>query len=196
MHALAVAVTLAAAGTPGYSAWRDTVSRLASPGQRGATFMRIAFILYGVAVIAGARALARWRRSPSGFAGSRCIYGACAVVAGLASKDLPGDPHTTAGAVHVYATVVGGVAIVTAMLLTAAHDRSRVARLSSAVVLVLTVAASAAFRFTWGTRYYGAVERVVLAPAMIWLSLLAAGALPGVGARRVRRRCGPGHAGP
>lgn len=37
---------------------------------------------------------------------------------------------------------------------------------------MVTVAAAVAFRFTWGSRYYGAIERVVLAPAITWLSVL------------------------
>jgi hypothetical membrane protein len=175
--ALAAAMTAAAVHTPGYSPWRDTVSRLGSPGQPWALFVRVAFVGYGLLVLAGSGVLGERRGLPSPFVAAVRIYAICAVVAGVAPKDLPGARHTTMSQVHVVATLIGGAAIIGAMALAAGRDRSRALRRLSTGAAVITIAATVAFRFTWGSRYYGAIERVVLAPAMTWLSVFGWAAL-------------------
>jgi hypothetical protein len=171
---LVLAVACATVATPGYDTWRDTVSRLASPGQPFALFTRLAFVGYGVAVLAGAQCVADARRSPALFAWLLRVYGIAAVVAGVAPKDMPGAPHTAASELHVVATVVGGSAIVGAMLLTAASaDTSLRLRRLSIAAAAATVGAAITFRFTWGTDFYGGVERAVLLPPLAWLSATA-----------------------
>ncbi|MCA1841889.1 MAG: DUF998 domain-containing protein [Actinobacteria bacterium] len=171
--ALAVAVIAAAIHTPSYSPWRDTVSRLGSPGQPWAALVRVAFVGYGLLVLVGSRVLGQRRQLSSRFVAAVRTYAICAVIAGMAPKDLPHAPHTTTSQIHVVATLIGGAAIISAMALAAVRDESRRLRRLSAGAAVVTVAAAVAFRFTWGSRYYGAIERVLLAPAMTWLSVLA-----------------------
>ena len=171
--ALAMAITIAAVRTPGYSNWRDTVSRLGSPGQPWARLVQLAFVGYGLSVIAGSGAITHVRHSSRMFLASIRVYGAGAVIAGLAPKSLPGASPTTASQVHVYATVVGGIAIVTAMAMVSVTDPSPTVRATSAAAAVVVLTASAAFRFTWGASYYGAIERLVLLPALAWVTVIA-----------------------
>jgi hypothetical membrane protein len=172
--ALVAAVTVATVRTPGYSSWRDTVSRLGSPGQPWAGFVRIAFVAYGLLILTGSRAVGDLQRCSRAFVALLRLYAVCAVVAGVAPKDMPGAPHTGTSQLHVLATLVGGAAVLAAMVLTATTDRSRLLRVLSVTAAVVTIVAAMTFRLTWGSRYYGAIERAVLVPAMAWLSAVAA----------------------
>lgn len=162
--ALVTTIVVVGALTPGYSQSSDTVSRLASPGQPFALVASAGFILYGLLVLAGALTF-----------GDRlvgrlvAVYGAAAVVAGLAPKDPPDGVPTLASQVHVDATIVGGVAIIAAMAIVAMRSRRvRSSRLSAACCL-LTCSLAIAFRFAWGSPIYGLIERAMLAVAMVWL---------------------------
>lgn len=175
--ALAITLTVAARATPGYSGWRDTVSRLGSPGQPWAGLVQAAFIAYGLLVWVGAAPAGRSVRLGPAWTGSVQLFAAAAIVAGLAPKDLPGQPHTTASQVHVLATVVGGAAVLVAMVLTARHTASDPVRRWSAGGAIGTVIAAGLFRLTWGSAYYGAIERAVLILPITWLTTIAALAL-------------------
>ncbi|MEO7556318.1 MAG: DUF998 domain-containing protein [Acidimicrobiales bacterium] len=171
---LTTTVVVIGALTPGYSPMRDTISRLASEGQAFAPQARAAFVLYGGLVLVGAGALgchAPGRQR--GLAALIRVFGATAVVAGLAPKALATEPGTRSSHIHVAATVVGGAAILTALILVALHSPSVALRRASLVVAVLTATAVLVFRFSWGSPTYGLVERVVIAPAAFWISALA-----------------------
>jgi hypothetical protein len=119
LSAVVLAVTVVAIGavTPGYRPWADTVSRLGSPGQPHAWAARAAFVLYGLLVLAGASAACGSHRLVR-------LYGVAAIVAGVAPKDPPGSHHTLLSAIHVDATMLGGVAILIAMLAVGCDGRS------------------------------------------------------------------------
>jgi len=168
-----VVTVVAAWHTPDYSGWRDTVSRLGSPGQPWQGGVRVTFVVYGLLVAVGCAVLARSRGYAHGWAWAVGIFAMCAVVAGVAPKDMPGEPHTTASTVHVFATIVGGISVVGALLYSSRVDANRRVRLVSAALAVATVIATIAFRLTWGSYYYGAIERLILIPPMSWLSGLA-----------------------
>jgi len=193
--AFAMAMLLASIHTPRYSHWRDTVSRLGSPGQPWAPFVRAAFIIYGLVVLVGAGA-ARSRHLRPETTPLLYTYAVAATVAGLAPKDLPGARHTTTSTVHVVATLVGGAAVIAAMVVTAVATSSRAMRLMSTVAALATITAAVAFRFTWGSRYYGAIERAVLVPALLWISGVAVAAWrQPTGGCRVGGWCGRGRRG-
>lgn len=178
--ALVVAVVIAATNTPGYSSMRDTVSRLGSPGQPWAPFVRISFVLYGLVVLLGAGALARTRVVALVSTVALQAYAVAAVIAGIAPKDMPGAPHTSASRIHVLATIIGGVAVIAAMAIRVAADDSPSLRWLSAAAALLTVVATIAFRFTWGSRYYGAIECALLLPPVAWVSTVAGYSWDGV----------------
>lgn len=172
---LLLLVTVAAAWhTPEYSGWRDTVSRLGSAGQPWAPLVRGSFVTYGILVAVGASVLVRGCRDGAIALGALYVFAAAAVVAGLAPKDLPGRRHTAASEVHVYATVVGGCALLLAMVIVARAESSPVRRAVTLGAGALTAIAAVVFRFSWGTAYYGAIERAVLIPGMTWLVIAAA----------------------
>jgi hypothetical protein len=168
--ALAIAFTLAAVHTPGYSNWRDTVSRLGSPGQSWAAFTRASFVGYGVVVLVASGPLRDALRLPAAFGGLVRIYGVCAVIAGLAPKDMPGAPHTWMSSMHVASTIIGGCSIVGAMVLIFVADLPRPMRRLTFIAALATIAAAITLRFTWGSDFYGATERVLLLAAVGWLS--------------------------
>jgi hypothetical protein len=106
------------------------------------------------------------------FTVSVAVYACAGVVAGLAPKDPDGVPVTTASQVHVAATIVGGAAIVIAMVLVARWGRRRPDRVVAGVAAGCIVAGSVVFRQTWGWAYYGVVERGLLAVAFAWVAVL------------------------
>ncbi len=164
--------------TPAYSYRADTVSRLGSPGEPYALLERTGVGLYGLLVIVGAGPLGR--RAPGKerlVAGAITVYGAAAVVAGVAPKDLPGAPHTVMSKVHVDATLAGGLGIVVAMVLVGLRSSSPVERWASTVVASLTACGVVIFERCWGSGVYGLVERGLLAFAALWVVGLALGAL-------------------
>jgi hypothetical membrane protein len=167
---LTVTVVVAAAVTPGYSHERDTVSRLGSPGQPLALVVSAGFIAYGVLVVIGLSAV---RPRLVGVLGS--IYGAAAIVAGLAPKDAAHSTHhTLASQIHVDATIVGGVAIIGAMVVVASSAPRTSDRQVAAVVAVLACIGAVAFRVTWGWPIYGMVERALLVLSTGWLIAISA----------------------
>ena len=95
----------------------------------------------------------------------------------MAPKDLPGAHHTTASEIHVLATIVGGAALLLAMTDVALVERTTARRVFTAVAAAVALTATIVFRFTWGSRYYGAIERAVLLPALTWVSALGVWAM-------------------
>jgi hypothetical membrane protein len=173
----ALAVVVLGALTPGYDQWSETVSRLASPGERWALAARAVFIAYGLLVIVGASALRHCvQRHGGALALLLALYGAACIVAGLAPKDQPGI-HTATSQVHVASTVAGGALAIGAMVLVARYGLTRRARRTAAALALLTTMASVILRCTWGSPVYGLCERVVLGLGMCWISVLAARAL-------------------
>jgi hypothetical membrane protein len=173
----ALAVVVIGALTPGYDQWSETVSRLASPGERWALAARAVFIAYGLLVIAGASALRHCvQRHGGALALLLALYGAACIVAGLAPKDQPGI-HTATSQLHVASTVAGGALVIGAMVLVARYGLTRRARRTAAALALLTTMASVILRCTWGSPVYGLCERVVLGLGMCWISVLAARAL-------------------
>jgi len=149
--ALLFTVTIVGLCTPGHLATRDTISSLGAPGEPYAWLVCGAFVVYGAAVA--------WSAAEAG----RTLvvaYGIAAVITGVAPKGEPG----LSSDVHVAATLVGGAAIVTAMVI----DRAPVLAASAA-------AAAVAFRFAWGTPVYGVLERAMLVLVAIWLLQTSAG---------------------
>jgi hypothetical membrane protein len=170
----ALAVVVIGALTPGYDQWSETVSRLASPGERWALAARAVFIAYGLLVIVGASALRHCvQRHGGALALLLALYGAACIVAGLAPKDQPGI-HTATSQVHVASTVAGGALAIGAMVLVARYGLTRRARRTAAALALLTTMASVILRCTWGSPVYGLCERVVLGLGMCWISVLAA----------------------
>jgi hypothetical membrane protein len=170
----ALAVVVLGALTPGYDQWSETVSRLASPGERWALAARAVFIAYGLLVIVGASALRHCvQRHGGALALLLALYGAACIVAGLAPKDQPGI-HTATSQVHVASTVAGGALAIGAMVLVARYGLTRRARRTAAALALLTTMASVILRCTWGSPVYGLCERVVLGLGMCWISVLAA----------------------
>ena len=180
-----VVTIVVGAMTPGYRPMADTVSRLGSAGEPHALVMQTAFVLYGLLVLVGAAPLGdaaptreRWLTA------AVATYACAGVVAGLAPKDPPDVASTTASGVHVAATIVGGAAILLAMALVARHAARRVDRRLAVAVAIGTAIGVLVFRFSWGSWYYGLVERGFLALAMLWLVALAVDLLVGDGAGR------------
>jgi hypothetical protein len=172
--ALALAVVVLGALTPGYNQWSDTVSRLGSPGERWALAAPAVFIGYGLLVVAGAGPLrAAVQHHGRTLALLLGLYGVTGIVAGLAPKDQPGAPHTAASQVHVASTVVGGALAIGAMVLVASYGLTSRARHAAIVMALVTGLAAAVFRFTWGTAVYGLCERLVLGLGMGWISAQA-----------------------
>jgi hypothetical protein len=164
--ALVTTIVVAGARTPGYSQWGDTVSRLASRGQPFSLFASAGLVVYGLLVLAGAPTfrdrLIRWLVG---------VYGAAAVVAGLAPKDPPGGSPTLTSQVHVDATIVGGIAIIAAMAVVALRASCARTRRLSVAYFVLTGALAIAFRLAWGSPIYGLIERSMLVAAVSWLAM-------------------------
>jgi hypothetical membrane protein len=171
---LVATVVVVGSITPGYSQMADTVSRLGSPGQPHAWVARTGFVLYGLLVAAGAGSLGGQAPGrPRTLTWLVRGYAAAAVVAGLASKDPPGPVHTTTSQVHVVATIVGGGLLVAAMALVAHRTTARAARLVAVSFAAVTLMGAVVFRLTWGSSYYGLVERVLLAAGALWVASLA-----------------------
>ncbi len=171
---LALTVLGVGALTPRYSQWADTVSRLGAPGQPHALAARAGIVAYGLAVLAAASLLGD---APGGrqrwVGGLIALYGACAVLAGLAPKDAPGAAHTVLSRVHVDATLVGGAGLIAAMLLVARRGAAGRQRHLAGGAFLLTGGAAVVFRLCWGSPLYGLAERLVLAPAVLWVAALA-----------------------
>jgi hypothetical protein len=164
-----VAVVVAGAMASGYDSSRDTISLLASSGRPHALGVRLAFIAYGLLVVAGAPAfdavwIGWWSRSLVR------VFGVCAVVIGLAPKHRAGSPSTLVSDVHVAVAVIGGAAIVLAMACVAVRSGPTRPRVAAGVAASMTIVLAAAFRQTWGTDVYGALERLVIAIPVAWLS--------------------------
>ena len=164
---LTATVLIAGAMTPGYDQARDTVSLLGAPGQPMSLVARAGMMAYGALVLAAARS-----------AGAQLIavYGASAIVAGVVPKD-PTAGAAMLNAIHVDATLVGGAALLVAMVTVAmsaelASDRR--ASFASAGVALLGVVA---FRLCWGSPTYGLLEKALIALATCWLFLWAPTAL-------------------
>jgi hypothetical membrane protein len=172
--ALWTTIVCAAAITPGYRPFTDAVSRLGSPDEPHALLARAGFVLFGLLVVAGAGALGEHapgkERVLAWLIGG---FGAAAIMAGLASKDPPGSPHTFMSQIHVASTIVGGAALLAAMALVARHAPRRSDRRTSSTVAALTTIGVVVFPFTWGSTAYGLVELLLLALAVAWLVALA-----------------------
>jgi hypothetical protein len=161
-------IVVVGAVTPGYGQARDTVSRLASPGQPFALLAALGFVSYGALVLLGARSF------QSRLVGRlTAVYGVTAVIAGLAPKDLPGDMHTLTSQIHVDATIVGGIAIIAAMATVGVRSPRLAERRLSLLFAVVTGSMALAFRLAWGSPIYGLLERSLLALAMGWLAWIA-----------------------
>ncbi len=174
---LALLTIVLAAITPGYHPLADTVSRLGSAGQPYADVARVGFVIYGLLVLSGAEAVAATTPDRLTITAGLIVYGLSSIVAGIAPKDLPDVPHTLASAIHVNATIAGGVGLVIAMLAVArSHPRVLQRRIALGAAVAIAVGATV-FRFTWGTSYYGLVERVLLLVASGWVALIALAAL-------------------
>jgi hypothetical membrane protein len=171
---LATTIVVVGAITPGYSQMADTVSRLGSTGQPHAWLERIGVTIYGLLIIAGAGPLAVHAPTKERvLAYAVGAYGLAAIITGVAPKDPPNAPHTTPSQLHVDASIVGGAAILLAMLLIARYSPLRLNRVAAVVLGVATCIGVVVFRFTWGSSTYGLVERVLLAIASLWLAALA-----------------------
>jgi hypothetical membrane protein len=171
---LGLTVAVVGSLSPGYDQWADTVSRLGSPGQPHALVARAGTLIYGLVVLAGARLLGEAVHGRSREVGGLiAVYGAGAVVAGLAPKDAPSAAHTLLSQVHVDATLVGGLGILVAMLLVACGASAVAERRLAAVAFVVTGSGALAFRLCWGSPVYGLVERVMIASAALWVAGLA-----------------------
>jgi hypothetical membrane protein len=175
--ALGVAVltaTVAVAGhRPGYSPAADTVSRLGSPGQPRALAVRTAMVAYGLLVLAAAAPLRRLVERGGGMLVVLVgVYAVAAVLAGLAPKDAAAAPVTAAGRLHVAATVLGGAALIGAMVLVARHGRWPVDRIAAGIVGTVSLVLAIAFGAMWGSPLYGAIERVLISVAAGWVAML------------------------
>jgi hypothetical protein len=175
----ALAVIVIGWMTPGYDQWSDSVSRLASPGERWALAARAAFAGYGLLVVAGASTL----RQFAGSHGTRLalcltLYGLACIVAGVAPKDQPGAEHTAVSQVHVAAAILAGALAVGAMALVSRYGLTRATRRVAVAMALLTGLAAGFFKYTWGTGMYGVSERVLLGLGMCWISALALVANP------------------
>jgi len=167
---LGTTVLVVGALTPGYSQLGDTVSRLGSPGQPYAVLARVGVVLYGLLVIAGAGSLGLATRHRRRVLRSLVrVYGAAAVLAGVVPKDLPGTPHTLASRLHVDATIVGGLALLAAMVLVARTAPASIDRWTAAVTAASTIVSLVVFRLSWGSATYGLAERVSLGLAVLWI---------------------------
>lgn len=180
-----VALLVAAAGTPGYDHGAETISALAAPGRAMAGLARAAIALYGLVVVLAAPELAgRAPARPTVVRAAVWLYGACAVVAGLVPKVLPGNPPTTASHIHVFVALAGGASLLVAMYVVAAGGPDRTERLVAGIATVVVAVASVVFQRTWGTSVYGTAERVVLGTGVAWLSYAAWCALADQAAHR------------
>lgn len=171
---LALSVVILGSLTPGYDPGADTISHLASPGQPYAILASAAMVAYGLLVVVTAPSLSRHvperQRLLAGCIGA---YGVAGVAAGALAKPAPGAATTTAGFLHVIATMVGGAAIVAAMVTVAwCLPRSRWGR-ESAATAATVVFGAAAFRWAWDSGVYGWIERVVVALAVVWIVALS-----------------------
>lgn len=170
---LVVAVVVLGSLTPGYSHGADTISLLGSPGQPFATAANAVFVAYGALVVVaaglvGAAAPGRERL----MSGLLAAYGAAGVVAGLAPKPAAGAPATTAGEVHVAATVLGGAAVIAVMALAAWRARAPAERHTTVVAAVVCFGAALGFSLSWGTPVHGLLERILVSTAAWQVALL------------------------
>jgi hypothetical protein len=165
-----LAVIALGALSPGYRPAAETVSRLGSANQPDAWAARGLFVLYGATVMAACpvlgRSVCRW---PGQLAGLLAVYATAGLVAGLAPKDADGVPGTAASQVHVAATIVGGAALVLAMVQVARWGWHRLDRAVAVAAAVGVMVAAVVFRQTWGSSYYGIVERMLLGVALAWV---------------------------
>jgi len=162
--ALLGSVVLAGALTPGYDQAHDTVSLLGAPGQPMLLVARMSMVVYGVLVLVGAPSIGRRLVT---------VYGIAAVLAGVVSKD-PTVHGSATNTIHVAATVLGGAALLTAMLVAALFaERARLRRISGASACVALFGVLA-FRFSWGSATYGLLEKALLLLATSWLLVVAA----------------------
>lgn len=174
---LAATVIVAAALTPGYSHMVETVSRLGSPGQPYAMIERAGVALYGILVVAGAGILEGRVRCVG--ARSRLVvalvraYGATAILSGVFPKDAPSGAHTPSSAIHVYATIVGGCAIVAAMLAVSRWAWSPVERRWSVIVGIAAAIAGLTFTAPVAVAFEGVLQRVALSLASLWIAAMA-----------------------
>jgi hypothetical membrane protein len=171
---LGITVVAGGALTPGYSPWRETVSRLGSAGAPHALAVRAGLVLYGLLVVAGAGsvgAIAPAReRLLARLVG---VYGLAAVAAAVAPKDPPGPVHSVLSRVHVDAAILGGVGLWAAMVGVAAWAPARRDRRLASTAAGLACVTAVAFRLAWGSSSYGLLERVLLVTAAGWVALAA-----------------------
>jgi hypothetical membrane protein len=171
--AFVAVVLVLGAITPGYRPAAETVSRLGSRGQAHPWAARSLFVAYGLVVLATCAPLAASVTARSrALAASVAVYAVAGVVAGLAPKDPDGVPVTMASQAHVGATIVGGAALVLAMVLVVRSGRQRLDRVVAAAAAVGVVVGAVVFRQTWGRDYYGVVERLLLGVALAWVAWL------------------------
>ena len=172
--ALWTTIIVVGALTPGYRPLADAVSRLGSPDEPHALLTRAGFVLYGLLVVAGASALGESAPGRERVLASLIVvFGAAAVVSGLAPKDPPRRAHTLTSQIHIDATIVGGAALLAAMALVARCARCRTDRRIACSVGALTSLIVVVFPFTWGSPVYGLLELLLLALAVAWLVTLA-----------------------
>jgi hypothetical protein len=170
---LAGTVVVVGALTPGYSHARDTVSLLAASGHAISVAACTGMALYGALVIAGAHALdGRLEAGAPRVRALVCLYGASAIVAGLAPK-YPSEPHALLSRLHVAATIAGGAALLGAMSIAAIRAPSSRDRCVSRTALVLVAIGVLVFRWTWDSPIYGLVERTLLLIAICWIANMA-----------------------
>jgi hypothetical protein len=96
------------------------------------------------------------------------MYGLAAIITGLAPKD-PSETHALVSRVHVDATVVGGAALVLAMLIAARRSPTAAMRSTSAWSAGLAIGGVVVFRLAWGSPIYGLMEKGLLVLAAWWL---------------------------
>ncbi|MFN2608455.1 MAG: DUF998 domain-containing protein [Acidimicrobiales bacterium] len=167
---LAATVLVVGCMTPGYSQWADTVSRLGSRGQPDALAARAGIVASAVLLLAAAAPLGAGAPGRERLvAGLLRTYGIGGVVAGLAPKDPPAAADTLASAVHVAATIVGGVGVVGAIVVVAAVAPTQRHRRASAATAAMASLGVVAFRLSWGSPVYGLVERFLLGLAALWV---------------------------
>ena len=77
------------------------------------------------------------------------------------------------------ATIAGGGAVMTAMVLVAATATDRAERRRSRAVAAISGVLVVVFRLSWGTSIYGLIERVLLGVATTWTAGLAMRGVPG-----------------
>jgi hypothetical protein len=180
---------------PGYSHVEDSVSSLTSPGAPYRVGLAIGFAAYNVGVAALGVALPRIgaRRSPL-----VTTAGALLVVCGGAGvlmlepfpQDLPGDPVSAAGTVHIVLAGVSALTLVVATVLAALGWRKD---LWARPLWPWSIAAGAAILVTGGvgslalalgTSYFGLFERATQLSFLSWFALVGVFSLRGTRPRK------------